>query len=144
MPFEQDTIQIPNAKWWLPHSHVIVKEDFLAEDEAWINNQLSKIQGYGSNKPTMEMLVGNVRILTVQRMVTSGVVAVKRGGDRVKTVALPHEANKLLKSDLDYIFGEIDKLNPDMTEEEQQDFLPSANGASLTNLEMVKPSPRNS
>lgn len=141
MPVEQnDTIQIPNAPWWEAHSHVIIKEDFLAEDEAWVQNQLAKVQGYGTNKPSMEMTLGNIRILTIQRMVTGGIVAVTRGNGRIKTVNLPHEAGKLLKSDLDYIFEQIDKLNPDMTEEQQEDFLPSANGASKTPLEMVKPS----
>ena len=145
MPTEQvDTVAIPNAAWWAPHSFVICKEDMLAEDEAWIQNRLSKIQGYGSNKPSMEMMVGNIRILTIQRMVTSGLVAVTRGSGRIKTVNLPHEAGKLLKSDLDYIFGEIDKLNPDMTEEQQTDFLPSANGHLTTSLELVRPSQESS
>lgn len=140
MSLQEDTVQIPNAPWWEPHSHVIVREDFLAEDEAWIQNHLGQKFKLDKNtqNPTVDMLVGNVNILMIQRMVTGGIVAVKRGSGRVKTVSLPTEAGKLLKNDIDYILAEINKLNPDMTEEEQEDFLPSANGRSKTSLEVVK------
>ena len=142
MPTQEDTVQIPNAPWWEPHSHVIVKEDFLASDEAWIQNRLSgkmKVDKNGKSAEA-EMLVGNVNILLIQRMVVQGIVAVKRLSGRIKTVSLPAEAGQLLKNDIDYICAEINRLNPDMEEDEQEDFLPGANGHSTTNLELVKPS----
>jgi len=142
MPTQEDTVQIPNAPWWLPHSHVIVKEDFLASDEAWIQNHLGNKMKIDKNSknPEVDMLMGNVNILLVARMVVQGVVAVKRTSDRIKTVSLPAEADKLLKNDIDYICAEINRLNPDMEEDEQEDFLAGANGHSKTSLELVKPS----
>jgi len=134
----EETIHIPNAPWWEAHSRVLIKEDFTAGDEAWINNQVSKLKGAGSNKPSIDMQLGNIRILTVQRMVVEGVVAVKRRNGRVKTVQLPQEVERLLKSDIDYIMSQIDEANPDMTEEEQTDFLDSAKEHSETSLKVVK------
>ncbi len=82
----EETIHIPNASWWEAHSRVLIKEDFTAGDEAWINNQVSKLKGAGSNKPSIDMQLGNIRILTVQRMVIEGVVAVKRRKDSMNSL----------------------------------------------------------
>jgi hypothetical protein len=141
-PTEIDTIPIPNAPWWEAHSFVVVKEDFLAEDEAWIQNRMSgKVKVDASNRSaSMDTQMGNVNILLIQRMVTSGKVAVKRSSGRIKEVNLPQDAPRLLKSDQDYIIAELNNLNPDMTEEEQESFLPSANGHSKTSSEMASSS----
>lgn len=127
---------IPNAPHWLNNSVVVVKEDYLAEDEAWIINNLVRLDSTNAIQLTSK----HKDILTVQRMVQAGsVVAVKRSGDRVKTVHLPDDAAKLLWADLQYIVAEIEKLNePPMSEDEQSDFLDSANGSSSANLKRVK------
>lgn len=141
MPFpQQDTVQIPNASWWEPNSHVLVKEDFLEEDQAWIQNQIVSINAGNDGKNTVTTRAGNLKSLKIQRMVVSGRVDVKRSSGRIKSVILPHEAGKLLANDANYIDDEIDKLNAPLTPGEQQDFLPSANGLTPVPLPMENPS----
>ena len=127
------TIGIPNAKWWLPHSHVVIKEDFLAEDQEWIGNQTNRVIGAGTPMAQVVTQLGSANVLLVKRMVTQGVVAVKRANDRIKTVHLPAEAGQLLSADLEYIAQQIAQHNTPMTEEQQEDFLPSADEPSAAN-----------
>lgn len=129
----ESTIGIPNASWWMPHSQVLIKEDLLAEDQEWITNQTTRIINPGTQFARVEQSVGSAGILLVKRMVVQGVVAVKRSNDRVKTVNLPQEANKLLSQDIEYITEQIGKYNQPMSTQEQQDFLTSASEPSGTN-----------
>jgi hypothetical protein len=141
-PQDNDTVQIPNAPWWENNSYVVVKEDFLEEDSAWVQNHLNwqaRTDRNNKQNSAIDAQIGNVNILTIQRMVVQGLVAVKRRDGRIKTVNLPTDAGKLLKNDSDYIMAEINKLNPDMAEEAQEAFLASANGQSKGNLNLVKP-----
>lgn len=130
---EENTIGIPNAPHWLNHSHVLIKEDFLAEDQEYIANNTTRIINPGTQFARVDTSLGSANILLVKRMVVSGVVAVQRPNGRIKTVTLPAEASKLLSTDLDYIVAEINKANAPMTEEQQQDFLPAASAPSATN-----------
>jgi hypothetical protein len=126
----ENTIGIPNASWWENHSQVLIKEDLLAEDQEWITNNTTKVVNPGTQFARTEQSLGSVNILLIKRMVVSGVVAVKRSGDRIKTVNLPQDASKLLAQDVDYIVGEISKYNAPMSDQEQSDFLNSAGGQS--------------
>ena len=126
---------IPNAPHWLNNSVVIVKEDYTAGDEAWILNQLVRIDS------TSAQVTGKHKdILTIQRMVQPGsVVAVNRSGGRVKTVHLPQEADELLWSDTQYIVEQITRLNePPMTEDEKKGSSTPAKEHSQANLTRVK------
>lgn len=138
---QEEPICIDNAAWWLPHSHVLIKEDYTAADEAWVQARMVKIgvQGAGM-KATPDMRMGKERgILQVERMVMPGsVVAVQRRNGRVKTVNLPQEAENLLLTDLAYIISQIEALNEVMAPEEQESFLPGALVPSETSLKMVK------
>jgi hypothetical protein len=134
-----NTIPLVNAPHWLNHSHVLIKEDYLAEDEEWIANQTTKIVNQGTQNAQVEIKAGSTNILLVKRMVVSGVVAVNRANGRVKTVNLPQEAAQLLAPDLAYIAAQINQYNQPMTQEQQSDFLPSANGPSLTPLSPMNP-----
>ena len=137
-PSTEPTFGIENAPWWLPHSQVLVREDYLAEDEAWIANQIVQVQNAGTQQASVSTQAGSLNILKVKRMVVQGVVAVKRANGRIKTVNLPHEAGKLLAQDLTYIASQIDALNAPMTAGEQAAFLPTANAPSEGNLTLVK------
>lgn len=134
-----DTVAIQNAHWWQNHSHVLVKEDYVASDEAWINKQLITINttGTGSRtKPDVQMSEKDRNVLIVERMVQPGsVVAVQRSAGRVKTVRLPQEAAQLLYPDLIYIVQQIEVLNLPMDTQEQENFLPDANAPVETNSE---------
>jgi hypothetical protein len=135
--FQDETITIDNASWWMNHSIVVIREDMLAEDSEWIGNQATRVVNAGTQFARIESSLGSANILLVKRMVVSGVVAVQRLNGRVKTVNLPQDAGKLLSQDLDYIAEQINKYNAPsapMTEAQQQDFLPSANGQSETTL----------
>lgn len=138
---EEEPIAIPNAPWWLPHSHVLLKEDYTAADESWVLARTAKMSVQaGSTKATGEVQMGKDRgVLQIERMTIPGsVVAVQRRNGRVKTVHLPQEAEKLLVTDLAYIIGQIEALNEVMTPEEQADFLPGAPAPSEEPLRMVK------
>jgi hypothetical protein len=120
------TVDIANASWWEPGSGVVIKEDLLAEDEAYIANHMMIVSGLESGKPQMENQSGAQGIFKVERMVVRGTVIVKRPGDRIKRVLLPEQAGQLMARDLAYIVKQIDTLNPPMSAEEQADFLPAA------------------
>lgn len=125
------SIPIDNAPWWEDGSSVSIKEDYLAEDEAYVNNGMMKVVGLESGKPEMQNNSGSQGILKVERMVIQGTVRVKRGDakrgtERIKTVLLPQDARLLMARDLNYIVKQIDAYNPPMTAEEQESFLPSA------------------
>jgi hypothetical protein len=130
----ENTIAIENASWWMAHSQVVVKEDYLATDEAWVNDQLIAIgvKGQGAKAtPDMRMTGKDRSTLIAQRMVCPGsVVAVRRRSGRVHTVQLPQEADQLLYVDLIYIIQQIEYLNAPMTAEELAAFLPSAKESS--------------
>src|SRR6202040_3873867 len=106
-----ETVQIENAAHWENHSFVRVRDEFLAEDEAWITNQIVKVQKSGNAKAEVETCPGDSNIYKVQRMVIEGVVAVRLRNGRVKTINLPVNAGKLLASDLNYIVSKIDEMN---------------------------------
>ena len=137
----ESTMGIDNAPWWLPHSMVVIKEDYTAADESWVQKRMGKLvmQGSGS-KATADVEPGKERgVLQVERMVQPGsVVAVQRRNGRVKTVHLPEEAEQLLYTDLAYIIQQIELANEVMAPEEQADFLPGVNGRSETHLSPVK------
>lgn len=126
---------IPNAPHWLNNSAVICKEDYTAGDEAWILNQLVRIDSLSA-----QVTGKHKDILTVQRMVQPGsIVAVKRSNGRIKTVHLPQEADELLWSDTQYIVEQIAKLNePPMTPDEQETFPKPVSEHSQANLRSVK------
>lgn len=129
---DNNTIALVNATHWLNHSNVLIKEDMLAEDMAWIANNSTRVVNPGTQFARIEQSLGDSNILLVKRMVVSGVVAVNRSNGRVKTVNLPQEAGQLLQQDLEYIVEQINKYNAPMTEAQQQDFLNSADAPSET------------
>lgn len=118
-------IGLENAPWWLPHSQVLLKGVFLAEDEAWVTNHLVSVQGSGQNA-VVETNSGSMTILKVQHMVQQGTVAVMLKGGTKYEVQLPKDAGKLLAADLAYISSRIDLVSAPMTAEEQVAFLASA------------------
>ena len=138
---EENTIGIDNAPWWLPHSTVVLREDYTAADEAWVQSRIAKVSVQGSGSGASgDVSFGKGRgVLQIERMSMPGsIVAVQRRNGRVKTVKLPQEAEQLLAPDLVYIVGQIEALNEPIAPEEQESFLPSANGHSEVSLQRVK------
>lgn len=141
MEFTDTAIAIPNAAWWLPHSHVLLKGLYLTEDDAYIQNQAQtfKVEGANTANVTAQGQMGSVAVLKVQRMVRQGTVAIMLRGGAKYEVSLPSQANKLTITDLNYIIGQIDVLSQPMSVEEQQAFLACANGHLATNSETERP-----
>lgn len=129
--YQENTISIENAPWWLNHSYVQIKEDLLAEDQEWIANQANTVVNPGTQFARVEVNTGSANILLAKRMVVSGVVAVNRPGGRVKTVQLPQDTGKLLMQDLQYIVEQISKYNEPMDAQAQADFLPPVSEPSV-------------
>lgn len=123
-------IGLTNAPWWLNHSTVSLKGLYLAEDDAWVNNNIVRVQNANTPNASVETRPGDQAILKIQRMVQSGTVAVMLRGGATYSVSLPNEANKLLPADRDYILSQIDALSQPMSAEEQQAFLASASAPS--------------
>lgn len=140
MEFPDNTITIDNAPWWAPHSHVVLRGLFLAEDEAAINNQAQTLSfnREGASNGTLTNQAGSATILKVQRMVQQGTVSVLLHGGRKHDIALPSQASRLSTTDLNYINEQIDLVSRPMTAEEQMRFLASQNGRSEAHLSPVK------
>lgn len=128
------SIGITNAKWWLNTSTVALKGLFLAEDDAYVQNNIISVQNPGESNMEVQTLQGSQGLLKLQRMVQKGsVVSVMlRSGDSY-TVNLPDDAGKLLPVDVGYILAQINMVSQPMNEQEQKDFLASANAQSETN-----------
>lgn len=120
-------ITIPNAPYWQPHSYCRLKGLYLAEDEAFVTNNVVSITGAGTQSASVETRAGDQAMLKVQRMVVAGTVAVMLRGGAKYEVSLPGEVGKLLPGDLAYISEQIDSMSQPMTAEEQQAFLASQN-----------------
>jgi hypothetical protein len=127
-----DTIGISNAPHWLNHSYVTLRGLYLAADEAWVTNQMVSVKNSGG-ETSVETRTGDQNLLKIQRMVTSGKVAVMLRNGSTYEVNLPQDAGKLLPSDVAYIVEQIDAAGKPMSAEEQQAFLASASGQSGTN-----------
>lgn len=129
----ENTIGITNAPWWLNHSSVVLKGLCLAEDDAWITNNIVSVQNAGTNNVSVETRTGDQALLKIQRMVKSGTVAVMLRGGQKYEVSLPSEVGKLLPVDAAYIVAQIDAMSQPMSAEEQANFLKSVNEQSEAN-----------
>lgn len=132
-------ITIQNAPWWLNHSHVTLKGLMLAEDEAAIQNSMVSVTpGEGGSAAAITTRAGSQSILTVERMVKHGHVAVMLRGGAKYEVDIPAETGQLLAMDIAYIAAQITAMSKPMSAQEQADFLASANGHVEGSLVVVK------
>jgi hypothetical protein len=124
-------IGIANAPWWMNNSTVILKGLYLAEDDAYVANNLVSVQNPGESNMEVQTLQGSQGLLKLQRMVSkdSVVSVMLRSGD-VHTVNLPSDAGQLLPIDVTYILTQINAMSQPMSAQEQIDFLASANAPS--------------
>jgi hypothetical protein len=123
-----NAIGITNAKWWLNHSIVTLKSLYLAGDEAYVVNNITSVEGTGTDNVNVVMKSGNQGLLKIQRMVLpNSVVAVMLRDGTTYEVNLPNDAENLFSDDLKYISAQIDAISKPMTAQEQIDFLKSAN-----------------
>jgi len=125
-PFE-DTEQI-KAPWFKPGEYVIIQTEMYAEDDIFIKNQLMSSESSAQDKnkkTTFNYNLGDVQLLTLQRMI-KGWNLYKKQKDGT-TIPIPfalENIRRLPKPYFDYVYKEINDRNPDMSEQEQQTFLP--------------------
>lgn len=113
-------------KWhWEPHEQVVIKGSITVADQEYVTDQY----GEQGKKGNLEIKMGKGRFALLDRMIISWTF-MKNGQQVPLTPAyirrLPaHYANAILEV--------IDGLAQTMSEEEQEDFLDSANGHIVGN-----------
>lgn len=133
-PIDTGDIEQIRAPWMKAEEYILIQGIMYAGDDAWIQDQLiqsevgQKLAKKGMN---LKLQIGTVRLATLKRMVKGwSVLLPKRQADgstlSVPLPFAPENIEKLPKTYADYIIREINLRNPDMSEEEQQDFLPPA------------------
>lgn len=136
--FLEDTIQLDHntaPKIFKPGEYVLLRIEMTAEDDIAVKNRLGKVRGKGKNAE-MVMTLGESELAIRERMVLGWGGITRKIADpqgHLKEVPLifsRENVRRLPKRIWDYIGDKIDELNPDMSEEEQDNFLPSVVDAS--------------
>ena len=139
--FNPNEVESIRAPWFKPGEYVIIQTEMTAGDDAWIQDQLVRTEiGKQLAKQNMnvKIQVGSVKLATLKRMVKGwNVLKTVRQADgtsvEMPLVFSPENIEKLPKTYYDFIAKEISDRNPDMDEQEQQDFLPPASGVIEAN-----------
>ena len=139
--FNPNEVESIRAPWFKPGEYVIIQTEMTAGDDAWIQDQLVRTEiGKQLAKQNMnvKIQVGSVKLATLKRMVKGwNVLKTVRQADgtsvEMPLVFSPENIEKLPKTYYDFIVKEISDRNPDMDEQEQQDFLPPASGVIEAN-----------
>ncbi len=111
-------------KWgWEPHEQVLLKGCMDVSDQKYTANKMGKM---GKNS-VMEVQMGEGRYALLERMILSWTFT-KNG----QVVALsPANIGRLPSSYSTPILAVIDEITSGMSEQEQEDFLDSANGPTV-------------
>lgn len=131
------------APWMKPHEYILIQAEMLAEDDAWIQDQLMSTEAgkqLAAKNMNFKLQLGSVKLATARRMI--------KGWNITRTIKQPdgssmevpllysvENVGKLPKAYLDFAVKEINARNPDMDEQAQQDFLPPAVSATEGNLQ---------
>jgi len=108
-------------RWgWEPHEQVVLKGSITVADQEYVTDQYGKSGKSGG----IEMQMGKGRFAILDRMIMSWTFLQK--GQPVPVNALM--IRRLPAQYSNAILEVIDSLAQTMTQEEQEDFLPSANG----------------
>jgi len=132
--FNPNEVESIRAPWFKPGEYVIIKTVMKAGDDAWIQDQLVRTEiGKQLAKQNMnvKIQVGSVKLATLKRMVKGwNILNTVRQADgtsvEMPLVFSPENVEELPKTYYDFIAKEIADRNPDMSEEEEQTFLPPA------------------
>ncbi len=123
----EDTEQI-RAPWFKPGEFVLIQTEMYAEDDIAIKNQLmsSEANAQDKNKKTVfNYNLGDAQRLTLERMVKGwNIIRTRKDGTTYQLPFSIENIRKLPKPYFDFIYKEINDRNPDMSEQEQQAFLP--------------------
>lgn len=122
------------ATWMKPHEYLLIQAEMLAEDDAWIQDQLMSTEAgkqLAAKNMNFKLQLGSVKLATAKRMIKGWNITrtIKQPDGSSIEVPLPYSIEnigKLPKAYMDFAVKEINARNPDMDEQEQQDFLPPA------------------
>ncbi len=111
-------------KWkWDPHEQIIIRGVFTAADQAEMENASSHLTGKGKNR-SIDIKTGDARLKLLQRMIVNWTLS--EGGRPV-----PVTAENIQRLPANYrkpVLEACDEIAMTMDEDEQEDFLASANG----------------
>jgi len=117
------------VKWgWDAHDQIIVRGTFTAADQEQMENASSTLRGKGK-KRNIEMKTGSARRTLLERMIVNWTLT-KNG--QIMPVT-PETIGKLPANYRKPVLEACDEIAMTMDEEEQEDFLPSANGPLTEN-----------
>jgi hypothetical protein len=115
-----------HADWWDGHEVVVIRS-LRAEDTDWVQDQLAEMVTGKGKDASMALKLGTTKRLTTLRGVVSWTFTDELGNPQ----PFNEDALRMLApEDADYIYGEINKLNQPMSEEEKKASLTNVNGGS--------------
>jgi hypothetical protein len=135
MPITIPRSEEERKRWkWDAHEQVILKGSMDVSDQKYTANKMGRM----GKDSQMEVLMGEGRYALLERMIISWTFT-KNGHP------MPLSSSSIGRLPSSYstpILNVIDEINTGMTEEEQEDFLPSANGhivesSTLTSLPLT-------
>lgn len=140
---QDDTEQI-RAPWFKPGEFVLIQSEMYAEDDIAIKNQLMSSESNTQNKNSKTVFnynLGDAQRLTLERMVRGwNIIRTRKDGTTYQLPYSLENVKKLPKPYFDFIYKEINDRNPDMSEQEQQTFLPpSLNVIEATQQQAQEP-----
>lgn len=113
-------------KWkWEAHEQIIIRGQYTTDIQEAVENAGSGMKGEG-NKKEAEMRIGTGRRKMLELMIVDWTLAVN--GRR--TAVTPQMIGRLPANYRTPVLEKCDEIAVGMTEEEQEVFLPSANGHS--------------
>jgi hypothetical protein len=114
------------AKWgWDAHEQIVVRGTFTAADQEQMENASSTLKGKGRHR-NIEMKTGSARRTLLERMIVNWTLT--RNGQIIPVT--PEAIGKLPANYRKPVLEACDDIAMTMDEEEQDDFLTSANGLS--------------
>ena len=145
---ELNTIQFDNSnapRIFKPGQYVVMRIEMDTDDNFAIQNNLAKMKGVKQGqKPDITMTLGDSMRATLQRMLVGWGGMTRKVADpngNIKEVPLlydPANVGKLPKHITDFVMKKVNEFNPDMEEEEQEDFLPGSNGHTSESSDKVR------
>jgi hypothetical protein len=125
------------AKWgWEPHEQVIMRGAFTAGDHEAVQNATSPMTPVQQGKQVTELgaRMGTGQMTMLERMVLDWTFT--SGGRKVEVT--PDMIRRLPSTYLTPLLEKCAEIAVAMTPEQQKAFLPSANGHTKENLQVVK------
>jgi hypothetical protein len=114
-------------KWkWDAHELVILRGSYTAADQEAVENAASAMKQMRRGKPQLETRGGSARRVLLERMIVDWTFA--RNGQKV--LVTKESIGELPPNYRTPILEQCDEIASGLSEEEQEDFLASANGHS--------------